>query len=142
MLLPPASDTADRGVFEAIFKALDGASRDVVGPVHPRLLVIPIRDAAGEVTGGFWGVTLFRWLEVEMLFVPAALRGQGIGSALMASAEAEARARGCIGVRVDTFSFQAAPFYRKIGFSEFGALDDCPPGHQRVFFQKRLSGQL
>jgi GNAT superfamily N-acetyltransferase len=132
------SDTGERSVFEAIFTALDGASREVIGPADRRLLVIPIHGDSGTVTGGLWGVTLFRWLEVEMLFVPRPMRGQGVGSALMAAAETEARNRGCLGVRVDAFSFQAAEFYEKIGFSLYGTLEDCPPGHQRLFFQKRL----
>jgi GNAT superfamily N-acetyltransferase len=132
------SDTGERSVFEAIFIALDGASRDVIGPAEPRLLVIPIRSDSGIVTGGLWGVTLFRWLEVEMLFVPRPMRGQGVGSALMAAAEIEARDRRCLGIRVDASSFQAGQFYEKIGFSLFGALEDCPPGHRRLFFQKRL----
>jgi GNAT superfamily N-acetyltransferase len=111
----------------------------VIGPAKPRLLVIPMRDTAGAVIGGLWGVTLFRWLEVEMLFVPVSMRGKGVGSALMVAAETEARCRNCLGIMVDAFSFQAAPFYRKIGFSLFGTLDDCPSGHQRLFFQKRLT---
>jgi len=132
------SDSAERGTFEAIFQALDGASHDVIGPAVPRLLVIPIHDGAGAVIGGLWAVSLFRWLHLEMLFVPEAMRGLGVGAALVAAAEAEARSRGCLGIYVDTFSFQAVPFYEKMGFSTFGVLDDCPPGHRRLFFQKRL----
>lgn len=137
------SDAAGRSTFEAIFQALDAASRDRIGPAKPRLLVIPIRrdaaEAIGEVIGGLWGVTLFGWLHLEMLVVPEPMRRQGVGSALLASAEAEARSRGCVGIYVDTISFQAAPFYEKMGFSTFGVLDDCPPGHQRLFLQKRLN---
>jgi GNAT superfamily N-acetyltransferase len=132
------SDSAEPGTFEAIFHALDAASRDRIGPAKPRLLVIPIRDDAGVAIGGLWGISLFRWLHVEMLLVPESMRGQGVGTALMELAEAEARSRSCLGMHVDTFSFQAAPFYRKMGFSQFGVLDDCPPGHARLFFQKRL----
>jgi GNAT superfamily N-acetyltransferase len=139
MMAFATSDTADRSVFEAIFTALDGESRDVIGPAKPRLLVIPIRDGSGIVTGGLWGVTLFRWLAVQMLFVPHAMRGRGIGSALMASAEKEARDRGCLGVHVDALSFQAPWFYEKMGFSLFGTLEDCPAGYQRMYFQKRLT---
>jgi GNAT superfamily N-acetyltransferase len=73
-----------------------------------------------------------------MLFIPEPLRGQGVGSALMASAEAEARERGCIGAHVDAFSFQAAAFYRKLGYTPFGVLHDFPPGYDRVFFSKRF----
>jgi hypothetical protein len=57
----------------------------------------------------------------------------------MATAEAAAKARGCRGAYVDTFSFQAAPFYRKLGFKPFGVLNDFPPGHHRVFFHKRFA---
>jgi GNAT superfamily N-acetyltransferase len=103
------------------------------------LLVIPIRDDSGIVAGGFWGSTLFQWLQVEMLFVPPPLRGLGVGTALMALAERGARERGCRGAYVDTFSFQAAPFYRKLGFTQFGALDDFPPGHSRLYFRKHFA---
>lgn len=133
-----ASDTAERSTFDAIFRALASVSLNVIGPAEPRLLVIPIQQPSGVVVGGLWAVSLFRWLHLEMLFVPEPMRGQGIGAALLAAAETEARGRGCIGIYVDTLSFQAVPFYEKMGFSTFGVLDDCPPGHRRLFFQKRL----
>ncbi len=132
-----ASDAADAEVFRAVYEALDACSRPVVGSAQPRLLVIPIRTDEGSVAGGLWGCTTFQWLHVEMLFVPPTLRGQGVGSALLAAAETEARARGCRGTHVDAFSFQAAPFYRKLGFGLFGVLEDFPPGHDRLYFCKR-----
>jgi len=97
---PAHHDHPAPGVFEAIFRALDADSADLIGPTAPQLLAIPIRDDTGAVAGGFWGCTLFRWLHVQMLFVPAPLRGQGIGSALIGSAETEARERGCLGARL------------------------------------------
>ncbi|HVC62892.1 MAG TPA: GNAT family N-acetyltransferase [Acetobacteraceae bacterium] len=135
-----ASDSPPPGTFEAIYAALEASSLAVIGPARPRLLVIPIRDDNGFVVGGLWGCTVFEWLHVQMLFVPEPLRGRGVGAALMASAESEARARGCRGAYVDTFSFQAAPFYRKIGFTLFGKLDDCPPGHDRLYLHRRFDG--
>ena len=134
-----AVDTAEPGTFDAIFNALENDSRSVIGHPKPRLLVIPIHDDAGRVIGGLWGTTMLRWLQVAMLFVPGDMRGQGVGTNLMAAAEAEARRRTCIGIQVDTLSFQAVPFYQKLGFAPYGVLDDCPPGHQRVLMQKRLS---
>jgi GNAT superfamily N-acetyltransferase len=132
------SDAPAPGTFEAIFTALEASSLAVIGPAQPRLLVIPIHNDNGAVAGGLWGYTLFAWLHIQMLFVPEPLRGMGVGAALMASAETEARARGCRGACVDTFSFQAAPFYRRLGFTLFGKLDDCPPGHDRLYFCKRF----
>ena len=121
-----------------MFQALDATSEPVVGPAAARLLVIPVQDAAGRVEGGLWGHTQFQWLHIQMLLVPAAMRGQGIGSALMAAAEAEAHQRNCLGIYLDSFSFQAPVFYAKLGFTVFGVLDNFPPGHQRLYFQKRL----
>ena len=142
MIADPAalapSDRPAPGTFEAIYNALDASSHHVMGPVRPRLLVIPIRADDGTVAGGLWGCTSCGWLHVEMLFVPESRRGQGIGAALMAAAETEARGRGCLGVHVDALSFQAAPFYQKLGYSVFGVLEDFPPGHRRIFFRKRF----
>jgi GNAT superfamily N-acetyltransferase len=131
------SDVAEPGVFQAMVKALDESSRSVIGPAQPRLLVIPMRGSDGIVVGGFWGATMFEWLHVGLLFVPEQMRGTGVGSALMEAAEVEARKRNCRGAYVDTFSFQAAPFYEKLGFTLFGVLEDYPPGHRQLYFHKR-----
>ncbi len=125
-------------MFEAIFNALDASSQPFVGAGVVRWLVIPLYDDAGLVSGGLWGCTNFQWLHVQMLFVPEARRGQGIGAALMRSAEAEARARACRGAFVDTFSFQAVSFYQKLGYSLYGELPDYPPGYSQLFFRKRF----
>jgi hypothetical protein len=52
--------------------------------------------------------------------------------------EAEAIRRGCHGAFLDTFSYQARPFYEKLGYEVFGTLEDYPPGHQRFYMRKRL----
>ena len=75
------------GTFQALVQLLDASSRSLIGPAQPRLLVIPLRGDDGTLAGGFWGATMFEWLHVGLLFVPEALRSQGVGSALMASAE-------------------------------------------------------
>ncbi|WP_428484366.1 GNAT family N-acetyltransferase [Rhodopila sp.] len=134
-----SSDTPARGTFDAIYHALDACSEPLIGPAAPRLLTIPIHDDAGSVAGGLWGNTQFRWLHIEMLVVPEPLRGRGVGTALMASAEQEARQRGCLGAHVDAFSFQAPDFYQKLGFTLFGELNNFPPGHKRLYLQKIFS---
>jgi ribosomal protein S18 acetylase RimI-like enzyme len=107
-------------------------------PHDVRPLVVVIRDEAGAVIGGLWGRTNWSWLYVENLAVPAALRGQGIGRRALAMAEAEARARGCVGIRLDTYSFQARGFYEKQGYAVVGLIEDCPPGETRFTMTKRL----
>ena len=97
-----------------------------------------VKDQNGEILGGLYGRMIFRWMFIELLSVPEQGRGQGIGSKLMAQAEALAREKNCYGVWLDTFDFQAPEFYKKLGFSQFGEIVDYPPGHKRHFFQKRL----
>ena len=57
----------------------------------------------------------------------------------MTRAEEIARQRDCIGMWLDTYSFQARGFYEKLGFTVFGQVDDHPPGEQRFFLQKRFA---
>jgi GNAT superfamily N-acetyltransferase len=135
------TDQPAPGTFQALVQLLDASSRSLIGPAQPRLLVIPLRGDNGTIAGGFWGATMFEWLHVGLLFVPESLRSQGVGSALMASAEEEARKRGCRGAYVDTFSFQAGPFYEKLGYARFGTLQDYPPGYSQIYFCKRFESR-
>ena len=98
-----------------------------------------LRDpASNEVIGGLYGKISYRWLLIDLVSVPESMRGQGIGERLMHMAEETAREKHCLGIWLETFSFQAPGFYRKLGYSEFGRLDDYPPGHSRHYFLKSL----
>jgi GNAT superfamily N-acetyltransferase len=105
-----------------------------------RPLAVFARDR-GSIAAGLAGETYSGWLFIRYLWVSDALRGKGIGRELMAGAEARALERGCHSAWVDTFSFQAPDFYRKLGYRVFGELD-YPPGHKRFFLQKRLPGRV
>lgn len=132
------SDISDRRVRDAIALPLN-AFNDAKAGVDPwRQLVIMLKDEDGAILGGLWGSTGYRWLFVELLVVPAAFRGRGLGTQLMGMAEAEAIARGCHSAWLDTFEFQARGFYARLGYACFGELPDYPPGHARFFMQKSL----
>ncbi len=103
---------------------------------HHRPLNVIAREG-GAIVGGLLGFTNWNWLFIQQLWVAEAARGQKIGAQLVAAAEAEAVARGCTHAHVDTFGFQALPFYQKLGYSVFGELADYPAGHTRYFLQKR-----
>lgn len=92
----------------------------------------------GPVTGGLYGYQLFDWLFIQYVAVPPSQKGKGLGSELLARAEAWARSRGLAGLWLDTFAFQAKDFYEKLGFSVFGEIDDHPRGSSRYFLFKRL----
>lgn len=96
------------------------------------------RDASGQVVGGLFGHSGMGWLYVDYLWLQADQRGSGLGAQLLALVEDEARRRECVGVFLYTYSFQAPGFYQKQGFEVMGVLEDCPPGHQRIYLKKHL----
>jgi hypothetical protein len=57
----------------------------------------------------------------------------------MVHIETAARGRGCVAAHLDTFSFQALPFYLGLGYRHFGTLDSYPPGETRHFLWKPLT---
>lgn len=97
-----------------------------------------IRDPKQAVVGGLNAVTLWGWLHVKELWVRADSRGRGFGSKLMSVAERTAVARGCQRAFLDTFDFQARPFYERLGYRQWGELPDFPAGHTRFFMAKVL----
>ena len=129
----------ERGLRDAIARHVLAFNAERGGPSGSSPFAIPIRDpATGEVSGGLWAGSGYDWLRIELLIVPEALRGRGIGTRLMRMAEAAARSRGCVGVWLDTFEFQARGFYEKRGYRCFGELGDYPPGFARYFLTKGL----
>lgn len=110
-----------------------------------------LRDPdSGAAIGGLIAEDSYGWAFIRYLVVPEHCRGQGLGSRLMAEAEAIAKARGHVGIWLDTYDFQARPFYEKLGYEVFGTLEDVPssngsgdnadkggPGARGQFFLKK-----
>ncbi|WP_294196574.1 GNAT family N-acetyltransferase [uncultured Sphingomonas sp.] len=109
------------------------------GPTERHKVAIVHRDDADAIAGGLWAEVSYRWMFVKYLALPPTAQGKGHGRALMLAAEAEAARLDCIGVWLDTFSFQARGFYEKLGYRVFGHIDDYPPGEARFFLSKRLA---
>ncbi|MBB4521091.1 GNAT family N-acetyltransferase [Rhizobium leguminosarum] len=122
----------------AITDALSAFNNSDVGPSNRRPLAVLIRDTDGKVTGGLSGFTAWGWLFTQMLYIPDTLRGTGISGNILAKAEEEARARGCRGAWIDTFSPQALRVYLRQGYEIFGELKDFPEGRTRSFLRKSL----
>jgi GNAT superfamily N-acetyltransferase len=109
------------------------------GPSQIRPIAVLVRDHAGSVIGGLWGHTGYEWLFTQILVVPAALRGHGVGTEIMRLAEREAVRRDCHGAWLDTFEFQARGFYERLGYECFGELPNYPSGFSRFFMKKTLT---
>ncbi|MCY1668184.1 GNAT family N-acetyltransferase [Rhizobium sp. SL86] len=90
------------------------------GKSDKRDLSIPLRNAEGNVEGGLVGYTARGWLYVRLLFIPEAMRGQGLAPRLLQLAEDEAKRRGCIGAYLDTMNPQALKIYQRCGYALIG----------------------
>ncbi len=124
---------------DEILRLLLDYNTSKVGPtVLEALAVVLLHPESDAIVGGLWGESDYDWLYITMLVVPDKFRKRGIGSALMKKAEELAVNRGCVGIRVDTFSFQAPGFYEKLGYQRFGKLANHPKGYERIYYFKAL----
>lgn len=131
----PAPSEADR---ELVLKGLREFNRQRAPDPNFQRLDLFARDEQGRVRGGLLARTGWEWLYVEILWLDEQSRGAGAGSRLLTAAEDEARCRGCRGAFLDTFDFQALPFYQRHGYTIFGTQEDYPPGSRNHFLQKKL----
>lgn len=131
------ADAPDEALRRTIMAPLLAYNTALAGPSGHQTLALAVHDAQGQVQGGLWAITAHGWLYTQLLAVPEAARGQGLGRQLMLAAEAQARQRGCHGAWVDT-QFGAVGFYERLGYQVFGALPDYPPGFTRSFLKKSL----
>lgn len=97
-----------------------------------------LRGERDEVLGGLLGLLWGGWLQIFYLWVSESVRGEGHGSQLMNEAELYAKSRGAVGVALETYSFQAKPFYERLGYEEYGSLPGHPVGHTRFFLRKAI----
>lgn len=125
---------------DAVVHPLVAYNRTHVGDTGFQPFSLTRTDPATGAASSLVGMVDFNWLIVQFLFVPEPLRRRGNGTTLMHRAEAIARERQLVGVWLDTFGFQARPFFEKLGFTVFGTLEDHPVGDRRHFMSKRLDG--
>lgn len=98
-----------------------------------------LRDEHGGLIAGLSGHTWGGTCEIVYLWVHEASRGRGLGTALLAAAEAEASRRGCTQVVLFTHSFQAPRLYERLGYGRLAEIADYPSGHAKLLYAKRLA---
>ena len=96
-----------------------------------------VEDDGGNVVGGVTGHSRWGWLYLATVAVPAELRGK-VGTPTDRGDRGGGGAARMPVHLVDTYSFQARPFYEKLGYQVFGQLPDHPPGHTRFLCSRPL----
>lgn len=81
-----------------------------------------------NIVGGAYGfVDSGYWTFLDLLFVDENYRNMDIATNLMKQVEKFAKENNCVGIRTETWSFQARGFYEKMGFTVYGQLENHPP---------------
>lgn len=91
-----------------------------------------------KVVGGAIGLIKYKWYFLDLLYIDEKYRGKDIGTKLLEQIEKFARKENLIGIRMETWNFQARGFYEKNGYNVFGEIKDCPPGTIDYFLKKEL----
>jgi GNAT superfamily N-acetyltransferase len=126
---------------QIINDGLDDYNRTQAPDRDSKPLHIFLQSGPKIILGGALGASYWKWLHIRSLWIHESVRGQDFGSKLLKKAEQEALRRGCIGITLDTFSFQALPFYKKNGYKVVGSIADFPPGQKRFYLTKRLKAK-
>ena len=127
------------GDMHALIKGLTDFNAQHTGDAVQQYLLVTVRDSEGALVGGLLGATYVGWLQVQVVWLSDSLRGQGYGRVLMKQAEDEALRRGCDRVFLETYSFQALPFYEKCGYAVVSRVPDFPKGGARYALTKNLT---
>lgn len=108
---------------------------------HPRKVdtfSIAMRDESNTFVGCILVSFLWNGMEIQTVWVHESLRNQGWGRKLMQAAEEEGKKRGCTLAYTNTFTWQAPEFYKKLGYREYGKLENFPPGNALYYVCKDL----
>ena len=131
------TDTPAKTDVDALIAGLDDHNYSVVSRDWRDLGVFLRSD--GCVVAGAYGASVWDWIHIKFLWVHPDHRESGLGTRIMKEVEEEAVRRGCIGIHLDTFSFQALPFYEKLGFEIFGQIEEHPKGQKRHYLKKLIN---
>lgn len=102
-------------------------------------LAVQVTNEQGEVLAGAAARSFGDWLLLDTLWVSEDLRGQDIGSQLLAEIEAMGIERGCKKCLLDTLNFQAKPFYEQRGYQVQWVQQGYPKTGCKYFMVKQLS---
>jgi len=120
---------------------LDGVrafNRALSGNDCPRSVACFLRDQEGRIVGGAQGDLWGRSVHIAAMWVAEEHRGKGHGSALLGTIEAYAASQGYKLSYLETTSFQARPFYEKLGYRLFGELQGIDDECTLYFMRKNL----
>jgi ribosomal protein S18 acetylase RimI-like enzyme len=127
----------DPKTVEALVEGIKAYNRRFVDAPPPQKFNVAMRDDGGRIVGGTAATVSAGSMYLEIVWNDDAVRGKGHGRKMIAMVEEEGRRRGATDCWLYTMSFQAQPFYQKLGYEVRGEIP-FPGGHKRIFMWKAL----
>lgn len=113
------------------------AAIDAAGVGDEKEFAVLVRKD-GAVVAGASGAMWGGGCQLHVVWVDETQRNVGVGRALMAEVEREARLRGCRLVMGLTYDVLIGDFYDRLGYRTIGVLEDCPAGTATRWYCKEL----
>jgi ribosomal protein S18 acetylase RimI-like enzyme len=122
MITVELEDDPDGQTLEGLINGVRTHNDRVLPGMSKHVLTVAARDETGALLGGVVGRMVEDSMYIEVVWTSEAVRGTGIGRQMMVLLEDQARVRGAAEIWLYTMSFQAKPFYEKLGYSQFAEL--------------------
>ncbi|KPI87412.1 acetyltransferase family protein [Leptomonas seymouri] len=102
-----------------------------------REFAMTAKTKENALAGAILGYTNYNEAHIAMLAVNPECSVRGTGTTLLKACETAARTKyDCNRMALETFCWQARPFYEKYGFEVFGVQRNQPKGHEKYFMEK------
>jgi GNAT superfamily N-acetyltransferase len=138
MMHAALEDDPDGKVLAEVMAGMRAFNLAAVPGLKSQKITAAIRDEAGMLHGGVIGRLAGDSVYVEVVWTDEAARGQRHGTAAMRLVEDEARRLGAREAWLYTMSFQAKPFYEKLGYTQFAELPWLDGRYAHHFMRKDL----
>ncbi len=131
-------DDADESVHRGLLDGMRAFNLASVPGLKSHKIVAAVRDDDGALHGGVIGRVAGDSVYMEIVYNDDYARGTGLGRDMMNLVEDRARALGAREAWLYTMSFQAKPFYEKLGYRQFAELPWMGGVYKRHFMRKDL----
>jgi GNAT superfamily N-acetyltransferase len=131
-------DDSKDDVLNGLMTGMRAFNAAAVPGVTPHKITAAVRGDDGALRGGVVGRLAGDSVYMEVVWNDETVRGTGLGSQMMRLVEDEARRLGATEAWLYTMSFQARPFYEKLGYRQFAELPWLHGRHARHFMRKDL----
>ena len=133
-------DETDNSVISSVIKkGIIDYNAPFFGSNPSKPFTIYIKNLNSEVIAGITGFYKGKYVRVDLFWVHNEFRHQGLGKKLSVKLEEFSKTKGCSYIQLDTFDFQARPFYEKLGFECIGTIPKWVEDRDCHFMRKAIN---